>query len=168
MPRVLWRGMPATWDEARGEKLRALRNLRGVSQGDLAYEVRSTYRRKLTGSAIGQFERGENGPSFPVLEAMLTVLEADEAEWPELTLGRARRMLDEREVGYDEALRNLSRIYAALDIGGARDDADERATPTDFPLGPAAHLFGEEPQPTQESSAPNRKKRAAGRRRRTA
>lgn len=108
------RPVPKAWTIKRGRALRALREARGTSQGDLAYEVRARFRRRLTGSAVGQFERAENGPSFPVLEAMLEVLRADEREWPELALGRARRALDEREVGLENATATLAAIEEAL------------------------------------------------------
>lgn len=104
-----------------------------MSQNDLAFEVRIRHGRRLTGQAIGQFERGENGPSFAALEAMLDVLDADERDWPELVLGRARRMLDERAVGLEQALANLERVRAALGLSGpdgAADDEQREASPT--------------------------------------
>lgn len=93
-------------------QVKALRGKR--SQDDLAYEIRERTGRKLTAGAISQIETGKIRPEIETMEAVAETLEVDPERFPEYRLARARLLLDERAVGYQAALENLSRLQDAL------------------------------------------------------
>ncbi len=66
-------------------------------------------------------------PSLRLLTALAAGLEVEPATFPEYRLARARRLLDEREVGLDEALQNLARVESVL---LSREEAPETPSPT--------------------------------------
>lgn len=94
-----------------GPRLRRLREERGLSLETFAYQTRD--HGGLTFSAVGQFERGVTYPRQETIEILAKTLEMEPAEFPEWRLAEARRRLDEREVGLDEALAELERIAAS-------------------------------------------------------
>jgi hypothetical protein len=53
-----------------------------------------------------------------VIEAVARTLDVDPDEFPEYRLALARRLFDEREVGLEKALQNLSQLEAELQAGG--------------------------------------------------
>jgi transcriptional regulator with XRE-family HTH domain len=70
---------------------------------------------------------GDRPLPLQLVEALAAVLEVEPETFPEYRLARARRLLDEREVGLDEALQNLARVESAL---LSREEAPETPSPT--------------------------------------
>lgn len=93
--------------------LKRLREARGLSQEALAFRVYDAGE-KMTAGAIGQFERGVTRPLPSTVEKLAIALEVDPSVFPEYRLAVARRQLDEREVGLDEALRNLAALQPGV------------------------------------------------------
>lgn len=96
---------------------RALRRLmaeRGLSQRKLSVATREINDTGLSGSTIGNFARGDDRPSPRALELLARAAGEKPGYFAEVRLARARRLLDEREVGLDEALRNLAKLEPAL------------------------------------------------------
>ena len=103
------------------ERLRRLRNERGLSQPELFKRVDG-----VSIDSIRILERSPDRvarvryPSAKTLAALAEGLDVPPEEFPEYELARARELLDERVVGLDVALENLRRWQAAQPAQAAR------------------------------------------------
>lgn len=96
-----------------GAQLRALRQEKGKSLEDLAFATRE-HGGKLTFSYVGQVERGTQYPTPATIALLAKALGVAPEEFIAYRLARARRLFDEREVGLEEAARNLAALEAAV------------------------------------------------------
>lgn len=107
-------------------------------------------------------------PNRAMLEAIADVLSVPPTTFIEYRMLAIRDALDSDD--FDGAVRTLEVIESALGGGHpAAELAADETTPDegDFPLGPLKQLL-EASQPTQESARPSPRRRAVGRRRRSA
>lgn len=86
--------------------------LRGkTSQDDVAYEARRHGApAKLTGSWISALRKGTRPLTMDVLRGIAGALGVPPETFAEYQLAEARRQLDEREIGLDQAVANLRRL----------------------------------------------------------
>lgn len=111
-----------TWAEIADQ----LRSESGMSQDDLAYGARQFGApATLTGSWISQLRKGTRPLTLEILAGIAGALEVPPETFAEYRLAQARRMLDEREEGLDQAIANLSRVESEL-FPSREPSADER------------------------------------------
>lgn len=96
-----------------------LRAEKGLSQDDLAYEARqhgapST----LTGSWVSQLKKGKRPLAADVLRGIAGALGVPPETFAEYRLAMARRELDEKEVGLERAVANLTALAESVAQGG--------------------------------------------------
>jgi transcriptional regulator with XRE-family HTH domain len=114
---------PVSENGALGPAVRRLRKERGLSLEDAVFEIRGAGFR-LSAGYLGMIERGEKQPSIEAIEAIARALGVAAGTFAEYRLALARRQLDEREVGLDQALANLE--AAGLSPDGGIEEAVER------------------------------------------
>lgn len=123
-----------------------------MSLEDVAYATRTAAGGWVSVSYVGRLERGEKYPSMATISALATALDVEPTFFPQYRLAAARRLLDEREVGLDQALENLSEIEAGL---AASLEAMEREV---------RQVATEQLQDDQEAAPAGRQRRARARR----
>jgi transcriptional regulator with XRE-family HTH domain len=111
-----------------------LRSERGMTMEDLAFEAR---RHAPSGVSLSLIQKrlapgSDIQPSAELLAALAGAFGVEPDVYPEYRLAVARRALDEREVGLDDALETLTVFEAALREGPTRRArrARERALDT--------------------------------------
>jgi transcriptional regulator with XRE-family HTH domain len=149
-----------------GERQREIRTARDLSQQKLSYAMRDADAEEGRGydaSFIARVERGDRAAPPRYTALLMKVLAPTLDEFPELYLAEARRQLDEREVGFDEAMATLRRFVGAeagtpdLELPGSLDpDSIRRALES-----PSAGGAG---SPGSAKAASPRSKRRAKRR----
>jgi transcriptional regulator with XRE-family HTH domain len=96
------------------DTIRRLREERGLSRSQLSRLTVGFDGQGIPEITIKSAENGSSQQTVRVLGAIAYGLGVSPNDWPEYRLAIARQQLDEREVGLDQALRNLSRIEGAL------------------------------------------------------
>lgn len=109
--------------------LNRLRAERGMTIEDIGLEVRQLAAKRgiatdRTGASFSSFQKHAAGtakasPSLVLMELVADALDVQPAEFAEYRLASARTLLDEREVGLDEALATFSQIAGALQTAAA-------------------------------------------------
>jgi transcriptional regulator with XRE-family HTH domain len=104
-------------DRPFADALRALKADRGLTYRELAAATRRADRRGkgISYAHISLLARGQADPTPGMLALVTAALDLPEGYFAEARLARARRGLDEREVGLNAALAELERIEQALD-----------------------------------------------------
>jgi transcriptional regulator with XRE-family HTH domain len=95
-------------------RLRRLRDEHGVSRSQLSRATVAYDGKGLAEVTIKAIENGTNRPGVQTIEAIAHALHIDPADFVEYRLALARRQLDEREVGLEQALAALRRFETAL------------------------------------------------------
>lgn len=148
-----------------------------ISAENLAFEARAYMPNgTLSTSTVQKVETGERRAQVPLLEAVAKVLGVAPDSFPEYRLAQARRLLDEREVGLSQALRNFEAVESVLLMAGAdgaepasarNSDTQASASPTLAGMAQAARRRGLSPRgvPGETKSprgapAPRRKRSA--------
>jgi transcriptional regulator with XRE-family HTH domain len=154
-----------------GETLRILRTARGWSLEDLAYETRRAAAgdedKSFSVGYLGQLERGIRRPTIAVMVAVSGPLEVDPREtFPEMRLEEARRQLDERELGMDQALANLDLVEEQLLGAGVSESVEESPRVPGPPEGSQLAKLLQDASPTQQDPRPSTTPRPARRRKR--
>ncbi len=119
--------MPVEAPEPFPVRLKHLARERNMSVARLANVAWDPNVKGTSPATLNKALRGDRPVPLPLVEALAAVLEVEPATFPEYRLARARRLLDEREVGLDEALQNLARVESAL---LSREEGDETPSPT--------------------------------------
>ncbi len=106
--------MPESWSEI-AERLRAEQ---GKSQDTLAYEARSHGGPAGLNSAwFSKVKKGQRPATPEFLRGIAGALGIPPESFVEYRLALARRQLDEREVGLEQAAENLVAIFGDGDLG---------------------------------------------------
>lgn len=152
-----------TWDVdernlALGAKMRAARKQRDQSLGTMSYAIWEATRGDLRydSSFLSRVETGKKTAPPDLLLIYGELLGATIEELPEFHLARARRQIEERDVGMKTALANLRRFEAAAAGPGALPEQD-----------PAALQHGLEAPPSSAAGNRGSPKAASPRRRRS-
>jgi transcriptional regulator with XRE-family HTH domain len=96
-----------------------LRAEQGMSLDTLAYEARSHGAPStFVGSWLSQLRRGTRPMAPDILRGIAGALDVEPEAFAEYRLAMARRQLDEREVGLDQAATNLTQLGAMVGAGG--------------------------------------------------
>ena len=95
-------------------RLRALRDQRGYSRSQLSRLTMAIDGKGLPEITIKDLETNPRQPHLETLELLSEALEVRPETFPEYRLALARRQLDEREVGIDQAVATLEAIESLL------------------------------------------------------
>lgn len=83
----------------------------GLSQDDLAHNARAFgAQQTLTGSQISQIKNGKRPYSSAFFEGIAGALGISPFRFAEYHLAKARDLIDEKQVGLDDALANIDRL----------------------------------------------------------
>ena len=107
-------------DRPFGEALRALMDDRGLSYRGLADATRQLDGRGMTHAHINMLANGHDKPSMRAMELIARACEVEPEHFAEYRLAQAMRELDPAEVGFEQALRNLSVRMSARQASGAK------------------------------------------------
>lgn len=109
------------------ERLRRLAETRGLSVERVLLEAWNRDVKGTNPNTLKKVMRGERPLQLVQLEAVAAVLGVPADEFPEYRLALARRLYDERQVGLEQALANLSRLDEALELAASLAVADAAA-----------------------------------------
>lgn len=101
-------------EEPFAERLRRLAREHGTSLERIFNEAYDPETRGTSPAQMKKIMRGEREVKPHTIEAIATALGVAPDEFPEYRLALARQLLDEREVGLDQALATLTRFETAL------------------------------------------------------
>jgi transcriptional regulator with XRE-family HTH domain len=93
--------------------LNDLRKQAGMTLEDVSFAIRD-HGGRISAGAISQFERGAARPTPATIEYLAAALGVAPHAFAEYRLAQARAQIDERAVGLERALENLSVLEAAL------------------------------------------------------
>lgn len=97
------------------DRLKRLAAARGLSVSKVSYMAWKPDLKGTSPNTLNSVMAGRRPVTAPIVEAVAQVLQVQPDEFPEYRLLMARRALDEREVGFEAALRALSQFESALD-----------------------------------------------------
>lgn len=111
-----------------------LRQQRGKISGEnLAYAARDHIppddrKTTISSSLVAKIETGKRQPTPPVMRALAAALDVDPNVFVEYALAEARRQLDERQVGLEQAQKALRAFELVRYLEGLRDPVTRDAT----------------------------------------
>ena len=103
-----------------GESLRALMDERALTYRGLAEATRKLDGKGITHAHINMLANGHDKPSMRAMELIARACEVEPEYFAECRLAQAMRELDPAEVGFEQALRNLSVRMSARQASGAK------------------------------------------------
>ena len=118
-----------------GVALRTLMTERGMSFRSLAEATREIDGKGMTHAHLNMLANGHDKPSTRAMELIARACEVEPEYFAEYRLAQAMRELDPAEVGFDQALRNLSVRMSARQASGAKARPRPRARARPRPSG---------------------------------